>query len=426
MLGAACVDSQRQSLAFPGVAADALSSLKTRTNSPRLARRARLRVGLLCCALATTLGATGALAATTAPAATRTPSSPPALSTTQAHYLALAEQGVSAAETDWADPHHHWYDETLHDTAAYPLATIWDAVPLFESVDAIALAQPTTAHLAAVRSFARGAEGYLDHALRPVPGYAPYPGDRGANVQTWFDDNGWWGLAFVNAYRATGSTRYLTDAQRALTFIARAGWDPAGGGIWWDTSHPYKAGEALASGTLLATLLYLDTHSAADLAEANMFLAWGNTTGFSAANGLYAKSDTSAVPEDYIEAPLIFAQQALCQATGAQADCARAQTLTNTSLRRFGSELDFGPQYDAIYLQWMLAMYGATHDARLYNLAAGNAQVAAQEARNAGGLYLRTWTGEAFTPGVAAPNMLQSQAATTSLFAWLAVYQPPA
>ena len=349
----------------------------------------------------------------------------PALSGAQSQYLALAQQGVSAAETAWADPRHHWYDETLHDAAQYPLATIWDIVPLFEAIDAIALAQPTAAHLAAVRTFAAGAERYLDRGLRPVPGYAPYPGDRGADTETWFDDNGWWGLAFLNAYRATGTPRYLADAEQALDYIERAGWDPAGGGIWWNTTHPYKAGEALASGTLLATLLYLTTHSAADLTAANMFLAWGNSTGFSAADGLYAKSNRSSVPEDYIEAPLIYAQQQLCAATGVQADCARAQALTDTSLQRFGSQLDFGPQYDAIYLQWMLALYGADRDPRLYELAADNARVAAGEARDAGGLYLRSWTGDALSPGVAAPDMLQSDAATTSLFAWLAVYPPP-
>jgi len=376
------------------------------------------RAGLLGCALM-------ACACLLAPAVGRA-AVPAVLGPTQAHYLALAEQGVSAAKTDWADPRQHWYNETLHDPSQYPLATIWDAVPLFQSLDAIAIAQPSPANVSAVRAFANGAELYLDKSLRPVPGYAPYPGDRGANVETWFDDNGWWGLAFVNAYRATGSKRYLVDAERALTYIVRAGWDPSGGGIWWNTEHPYKAGEALASGTLLATLLYLTTHSAADLADANEFLAWGNTTGFSAANGLYAKSDQSGVPEDYIEAPLIYAQQELCTATGVQADCSRASALTDTALQRFGSTLDFGPQYDAIYLQWMLALYGADHDPRLYNLAAGNATVAASEALDANGLYLRSWTGDALSLGVAAPNMLQTQAATTSLFAWLAVYPPPA
>jgi hypothetical protein len=369
---------------------------------------------------------TTVLAAATLTAAAPAAAAPaPTLSPAQAHYLTLAEQGVSAAQTDWADRRQHWYDETLNDRARYPLATIWDAVPLFEAVDAIAIAQPTSAHLQAVRAFAAGAERYLDKHLRPVAGYAPYPGDRGANVETWFDDNGWWGLAFVNAYRATGATRYLTDAQRALTFILRAGWDPSGGGIWWNTLHPYKAGEALASATLLATLLYETTHSASYLADANMFLAWGNSTGFSATDGLYAKSDHSSVPEDYIEAPLIFAQQQLCAVAGVTADCARADALTDTSLRRFGSDLDFGPQYDAIYLQWMLAVYGATHEPRLYALASSNADIAAGEARDADGLYLRSWTGDPLAPSVAVPNMLQSQAATTSVFAWLAVYAPP-
>jgi len=387
------------------------------SDMPTILRRPmQLRLALAALALA------AAFAVTTANARA---AAPQALTATQSHYLALAEQGVSAAQTDWADPRQHWYDETLNDPARYPLATIWDIVPLFQSLDAIALAQPTAAHLKAVRTFAGGAERYLDRALGPVPGYAPYPGDRGANVETWFDDNGWWGLAFVNAYRATGSTRYLLDAERALTFIERAGWDPNGGGIWWNTTHPYKAGEALASATLLATLLYETTHSTADLAEANMFLSWGNSTGFSATDGLYAKSDTSSVPEDYIEAPLIFAQQQLCQATDVQADCTRAEALTDTSLRRFGPDLDFGPQYDAIYLQWMLALYGANHDPRLYQLAADNAQIAAGEARDANGLYLRSWTGDALSLSVAVPNMLQTQAATTSLFAWLAVYAPP-
>ena len=136
--------------------------------------------------------------------------------------LSLAQAGVARAEQRWRDHARGWYDARLGDRDRYPLATIWDIVPLFQSLDAIAIAQPTPANRRAVTRFATGAERYLNRGLRPLPGYSPYPGDRAANTETWFDDNGWWGLAFVNAYRATGSRRWLADAERALRYIARS------------------------------------------------------------------------------------------------------------------------------------------------------------------------------------------------------------
>jgi Glycosyl hydrolase family 76 len=347
------------------------------------------------------------------------------LTTGQQHYLALAQTGVAKAEQHWSDPRQGWYDARLGDRERYPLATIWDIVPLFQSIDAIAIAQPTAANRRAVARFARGAERYLNRGLRPVPGYSPYPGDRAADTETWFDDNGWWGLAFMSAYRATGTRRWLTDAKRALAYIAAVGWDEQTGGIWWNTTHPYKAGEALASGTLLATLLYQQTHATAYLNEARMFLAWANTTGFSASNRLYAGSSLNATPIDYIEAPLIYAQALLCSLTADAADCERAEQLKATALDRFGYLLDFSPQYDAIYLQWMLALYSLDHDPTLYSLAAANARDAQTRALNAQGLYLLSWNGETLPTEDALPGMLQTQAATTSVFAWLAVYSPP-
>jgi hypothetical protein len=351
------------------------------------------------------------------------PSTP--LSSTQRHYLSLAQTGVSRAERRWGDRRLGWYDARLGDRERYPLATIWDIVPLFQSLDAIAIAQPTRANRRAVARFAAGAERYLNRGLRPVPGFSPYPGDREAATETWFDDNGWWGLAFIDAYRATGTRRWLTDAERALAYVAAAGWDNEGGGIWWNTEHPYKAGEALASDTLLATLIYQQTHSAFALGQAEKFLLWGNTIGFSAADGLYAGSSLNPTPIDYIESPLIYAQALLCKATANPADCERVAPLTATSLRRFGQVLDFSPQYDAIYLQWMLALYSLDHDSALYTLAADNAREAQAHAPNREGLYLLSWKGETLPAQDAEPGMLQTQAATTSLFAWLAVYQPP-
>jgi hypothetical protein len=347
------------------------------------------------------------------------------LSAVQQHYLALAQTGVKRAEQRFGNHRLGWYDARLDDHERYPLATIWDIVPLFQSLDAIAIAQPTSANRRAVARFAKGAERYLNRGLEPVPGYSPYPDDREADTETWFDDNGWWGLAFMNAYRATGTRRYLTDAEEALHYIAAAGWDSEGGGIWWNTEHPYKAGEALAADTLLATLLYQQTRSSFALAQALKFLAWGNTAGFSSANGLYAGSSLNPTPIDYIEGPLIYTQALLCKETATPADCEWAEQLQGTALRRFGQVLDFSPQYDAIYLQWMLALYSLDHDPALYTLAAENAEDAQAHALNGEGLYLLSWKGETLPAQDAEPGSLQTQAATTSLFAWLAVYPPP-
>ena len=381
--------------------------------------RARSTIACLTATLALA-AVPGAAAAATVPAAAAQP-----LSATQQHYLALAEAGVASAQSRWHDRRRGWYDERLGDHDRYPLATIWDIVPLFQSLDAIAIASPTARHRAAVRSFAAGAERYLNRGLRPVPGYSPYPGDRDAGTQTWFDDNGWWGLAFVDAYRATGSRRYLADAERALRYIARAGWATGSGGIWWNTSHPYKSGPALASDTLLATLLYQYSGSAFDLAQARRFLTYANGAGFSAPDALYADSSVNSTPVDYIEGPLIYAQALLCKLSGTAADCQTAQRVKAAALSRFGYLLDFSPQYDAIYLQWLLELYALEGDTTLYRMAADNARNAQSRAANAQGLYLLGWNGETLSPANARPNMLQTHAATTSLFAWLAVYQPP-
>jgi hypothetical protein len=383
---------------------------------------ALLLVALLLVALASLAsGATSASAAASAP-----PVPPPApLTGAQQHYLALAQSGVAEAKAHWSDRRLGWYDSRLGDHDRYPLATIWDIVPLFESLDAIAIAQPTPANRAALARFAKGAEHYLNRGLHPRPGYSPYPGDRTAGTETWFDDNGWWGIAFVNAYRATGSRRWLTDAQRALSYIAAAGWDPSTGGLWWNTEHPYKAGAALASDTLLATLLYQQTGSSVALGQARKFLAWGNTSGFSTADGLYAGSSLNPTPIDYAEGPLIYAQAVLCEETHTPSDCVRSEQQQTSSLRRFGYLLDFSPQYDAIYLQWLLATYSLHHDRTLYALAADNARNIEARARNSAGLYLLSWNGETLSPKNARPGMLQTQTASTSVFAWLAVYAPP-
>src|SRR5579871_2526177 len=79
--------------------------------------------------------------------------------TTQVHFLALAESGIAAARGHWWNATLGWYDDSLTPkNPRKPLAYLWSAFPLFESVDAVAIADPTTANTAAVEQFAAGAE----------------------------------------------------------------------------------------------------------------------------------------------------------------------------------------------------------------------------------------------------------------------------
>ena len=124
---------------------------------------------------------------------------------------------------------------------------LWSAFPLFEALDAVALADPTPANRRAVETFARGAERYFDPNLKPVGGYTWYPGMTNPLQHAFFDDNGWWEMSYLDAYRATDDPHDLIDAERAFRFIQEAGWDPHSGGTWWETLHRHKTSEPLAA-----------------------------------------------------------------------------------------------------------------------------------------------------------------------------------
>jgi hypothetical protein len=335
---------------------------------------------------------------------------------------ALAQAGVAQAD-QWR--HGSWYCEYLACAhGPYPLLTVWGEVPMFESVDALEIAHPSIAHYELVNRFARASEHYWNPYLG---GYAPYPEDRYRGAEAWFDDNGWLGLAFLNAYRATNEHRYLRDAQRAFHFIAAQGWDyQGGGGMWWNTEHPYHSGPALASDSLLGTLLYQDDHETWQLEDVKGYIAWANGNDRNDSRHLYLeKANEPNSINDYVQAPLIYAQYLLCQDGQGQAYCERAASVAATMAERYvanGYSFNYGPAYDAIFMQWMEAYGQATQDSHWLWLAEVNAQAAASNAANEQGLWLSSWWGGAIQDPETHPGMFRTMGATTSLFAWLAVY----
>lgn len=56
----------------------------------------------------------------------------------------------------------------------------------------------------------------------------------------YYDDDGWWALAWIQAYDVTGNASYLSMAETIFTTMT-SGWDATcSGGLWWSTSRTYK------------------------------------------------------------------------------------------------------------------------------------------------------------------------------------------
>ena len=78
----------------------------------------------------------------------------------------------------------------------------------------------------------------FDGVLTGAFGQAPhkFPGF----LNEFYDDEGWWALAWVDAYQLRHDKRYLQTAESIFTDMS-GGWsDTCGGGIWWKKNERYK------------------------------------------------------------------------------------------------------------------------------------------------------------------------------------------
>jgi hypothetical protein len=336
---------------------------------------------------------------------------------TPTQFLGVAETGLAATQRAFWNTQFHWYDWRLTTAAPpKPLASLWAVFPLFEAVDAVAIASPTAAHKAEVEAVGKGAEGYVDPDTDP-PAFTTYPGVTNPAQHVYFDDNGWFEIAFLDAYQATGDQRFLHDAEEAYTFIAEKGWDPDGGGFWWETLHRHLTSEPLATEIDTGLRLYEITHQQSYLTSAEQWLSWANKDSWNSAEQLYQRNPTDATTMDYVEGPMIGADLELCKIQHVKGPCTAAESLATASVAVFGTDLNWTPAADALYLRYMLQLYATDHNPEWYDLAHENAKDAIEHARDADGLFFKRWNGGSFPT-----RLLQPDAATLSLFAWLAVF----
>ena len=75
-------------------------------------------------------------------------------------------------------------------------------------------------------------------------------------INHYYDDEGWWALAWISAFDLTHNAQYLTMAQSIFADMA-GGWDTStcGGGIWWSKDRTYK--NAIANELFLSVAAHL-------------------------------------------------------------------------------------------------------------------------------------------------------------------------
>jgi hypothetical protein len=328
--------------------------------------------------------------------------------------VAEVDQGLAAVNRRWA--WRGWYQ----DVQGVPgWSSIWDTQHLFQAYVALDRAAPTKRHRAMLVWFAAKSElGYYNPTLAGgLGGFSTGFGSHGEQGQQWFDDNGWLGLSFLDAYRQTHLRRFLTDGIRAFRYLYEVGWDPAGGGIWWNTQQTVKSAESVNTAALLAVELYELHAGAAYLQDAQRLIGWADQNLLDARSGQYVNHPGGGgVPISYLESPMLSAFMRLC--SDRKLYCNRVAPLERAILAEYGGALHQSPQFDAMYLRYLLDAYELSHDRRLYAVAYANALRIERNAVDSDGYYLKAWDGT--TSGVS-PGLISVDGAALETLAWTAV-----
>jgi predicted alpha-1,6-mannanase (GH76 family) len=238
-------------------------------------------------------------------------------------------------------------------------------------------------------------------------------------VNDYYDDDGWWALAWIDAYDLTGNVQYLTMAKTIFSAMT-GGWDTTtcGGGAWWSTARKYK--NAIANELFLTVAAKLANRtrgkqSAAYLNWAQQEWTWFKASGMINAqnlinDGLNSKNSNDCtnnggktwsynqgvILDGLVELSKADKDRTLLPQAEAIADAAIAHLTTPEGVlteQVSGTDL---PQFKGIFLRNVMALSKAVpraHRARYKTFVQTNADSIWSNDRGAGVQFGGVWQG---------------------------------
>jgi predicted alpha-1,6-mannanase (GH76 family) len=232
-------------------------------------------------------------------------------------------------------------------------------------------------------------------------------------INTFFDDNGWWALAWVAAYDLTGESRYL-DAAQAIFAHNQGGWDSTcGGGLWWNQDREYKNAITNELFLTLAALLHQRTPGDHDYRDwALREWEWLSASGLIGQAGLVNDGLTPGCANNggttwtYNQGVILGGLAALHQITGDVAYLRQGEVIADAALSTltdsrgilaepagpFGLDGD-QTQFKGIFVRYLHELCGHSDKPSYRAFLLANADSVWNSARNAAGQFGSLWAG---------------------------------
>jgi predicted alpha-1,6-mannanase (GH76 family) len=275
------------------------------------------------------------------------------------------------------------------------------------------------------------------NALTAVVGYTQRTGDRthagviettftaaqrrhAGFINSFYDDSGWWALAWVAAYDLTGDSRYL-GAARTIFAHNTGGWDTTcRGGLWWNEARKYKNAITNELFFTLAALLHQRVPGGGNYrAWALREWEWLSSSGLIGASGLVNDGLTPACENNggitwtYNQGVILGGLAALYQITGDRAYLAQGDSIAGAALTALTSPPSASPpgiltepceaasagcdgdqsQFKGIFVRYLYDFYLQSRQPAYSTFILANARSLWDNSKDPGNQFGMRWTG---------------------------------